>query len=130
MAHFTGTPRLRSSLALAALVMLYWPAAAPLGGTAPEQPGGSGSPQRIPGWGEFVDAGGQCRVRLEGARVSIETPGGSFDLWPEGKVTNAPRLLQDASGDFTVRVKTVGNVMGEKGAEATGRDVAFNAATL
>ena len=130
MSHLKGTPRHPgTSVALAAIVMLYWLAAAPMGETAATQVGG-GAPQKIAGWGEFVDAGGKCRVRLEGPRATIETPAGSFDLWPEGKATNAPRLLQDASGDFTVRVKTVGPVMGEKGAEATGRDVAFNAATL
>jgi regulation of enolase protein 1 (concanavalin A-like superfamily) len=131
MSHVKGTPRLNvPSLALAALVVVYLLAAAPMGETTAAKPGGGESPQKVEGWGEFVDASGQCKVRLEGTRVMIETPAGSFDLWPEGKRTNAPRLVQDASGDFTVRVKTVGNVMGEKGAEATGRDVAFNAATL
>jgi regulation of enolase protein 1 (concanavalin A-like superfamily) len=131
MSHVKGTPRLHGpSLALPALVVLYVLAAAPVGETAATQPGGGESPQKVEGWGEFVDASGQCNVRLEGTRVMIETPAGSFDLWPEGKRTNAPRLVQDVSGDFTLRVKTVGNVMGEKGAEATGRDVAFNAATL
>jgi len=131
MSDAKGTSRLHGlPLILAALMMLCGLVGATAGNTASAQSRGGASPQKIPGWGEFVDAGGQCRVRLEGARVMIETPAGSFDLWPEGKSTNAPRLLQDASGDFTVRVKTVGNVMGEKGAEATGRDVAFNAATL
>jgi regulation of enolase protein 1 (concanavalin A-like superfamily) len=130
MSHLKGTPRHHgTSVPLAAMVILYWLAAAPMGETAATQVGG-GALQKIAGWGEFVDAGGKSRVRLEGPRATIETPAGSFDLWPEGKATNAPRLLQDVSGDFTVRVKTVGPVMGEKGAEATGRDVAFNAATL
>lgn len=131
MSHVKRTPRRHGpSWALAALVMLYWLAGANMGNTATAQPGGGGPPQRIAGWGEFIDVSGLCRVRLEGTRVMIETPAAYFDLWPEGKSTNAPRLVQDVSGDFTVRVKTVGSVMGEKGAEATGRDVAFNAATL
>ena len=88
------------------------------------------TPQKVEGWGELVDASGQCKVRRDGARVTLETPAGYFDLWPEGNSTNAPRLVRDASGDFTVQVKTVGKVMGEKGAERPGRDVAFNAATL
>jgi len=120
MSHVKGTPRLSRSFAHASLVVLCLTAA----------PTVETSAQKVEGWGEFVDAGGQCKVRLQGTRVTIETPAGTFDLWPEGKTTNAPRLVQDVSGDFTVRVKTVGNVMGEKGAEATGRDVAFNAATL
>jgi regulation of enolase protein 1 (concanavalin A-like superfamily) len=69
-------------------------------------------------------------VRKDGARVTLEVPAGSFDLYPENQKVNAPRLTQDASGDFAVQVKVVGKVMGEKGAEAPGRDVAFNAATL
>jgi regulation of enolase protein 1 (concanavalin A-like superfamily) len=88
------------------------------------------SPQKIEGWGEVADASGQCRVRAEGTRVTIEVPAGSYDLYPDGQKVNAPRLTQDASGDFTVQVKVVGIAMGEKGAEAPGRDVAFNAATL
>ena len=88
------------------------------------------SQQKIEGWGEVTDVSGQSRVRAEGARVTLEVPAGSYDLYPDGQKVNAPRLAQDASGDFTVQVKVVGTVMGEKGAEAPGRDVAFNAATL
>jgi regulation of enolase protein 1 (concanavalin A-like superfamily) len=90
----------------------------------------AGAPQKIEGWGELVDAGGQCKMRAESGRVTLEVPAGSYDLYPDGKQVNAPRLAQDASGDFTVQVKVVGTVMGERGSEAPGRDVAFNAATL
>jgi regulation of enolase protein 1 (concanavalin A-like superfamily) len=81
-------------------------------------------------WGDLVDAEGKSKVRLDGGRATIEVPAGSYDLYPENGKVNAPRLLQGASGDFAVQVKVVGKVMGEKGAEAPGRDVAFNAATL
>jgi regulation of enolase protein 1 (concanavalin A-like superfamily) len=91
---------------------------------------GGKAPQKGEGWGELADAGGQAKVHKDGARVTLEVPAGSFDLYPENQKVNAPRLMQDASGDFAVQVKVVGKVMGEKGAEAPGRDVAFNAATL
>ena len=88
------------------------------------------APQKIEGWGELFDPGGQCKMRAESGRVTLEVPAGSYDLYPDGKQVNAPRLAQHASGDFTVQVKVAGTVMGERGAEAPGRDVAFNAATL
>ena len=119
-------PRLKAAT-LSCLLVLTVVAAAPAPGDKPAREGGA---QKVEGWGEFTDAGGQSKARKDGARVTIEVPAGSFDLYPESQNVNAPRLLQDATGDFSVQVKVVGKVMGEKGAEATGRDVAFNAATL
>jgi regulation of enolase protein 1 (concanavalin A-like superfamily) len=109
------------------LLVLALVAAAP----APDKkPARRDEPRKAAGWGELVDPSGQCKVRLDDAGVTVEVPAGSFDLYPESQKVNAPRLVQDASGDFAVQVKVVGKVMGEKGAEAPGRDVAFNAATL
>lgn len=104
------------------------PAAA--GENPPGKEKNEASPGKVEGWGALVDASGECKVRKEEGRVMIEVPAGSFDLWPEGQKVNAPRLVEDVQGDFTVQVKVVGKVMGEKGAEPAGRDVAFNAAAL
>ena len=87
-------------------------------------------PQNVEGWGELIDPGGDCTLRRDGARVTLEVPAGMYDLWPEGKKVNAPRLVQPARGDFTITVKAIGSVMPEKGTEVPGRDVAFRAATL
>ena len=117
----TSRPARRRMLLLALVFALPWS----VGRAAGDKP-----PQKVEGWGELADAGGQAKVRKDGARVTLEVPAGSYDLYPENQKVNAPRLVQDASGDFAVQVKVVGKVMGEKGAEAPGRDVAFNAATL
>jgi regulation of enolase protein 1 (concanavalin A-like superfamily) len=87
-------------------------------------------PQQVDGWGELVDPAGDCKLRRDDGRVTLEVPAGTYDLWPEGNKVNAPRLVQPASGDFTVQVKVVGFGMPEKGSEAPGRDVAFRAAAL
>jgi regulation of enolase protein 1 (concanavalin A-like superfamily) len=122
---------LRCSALLLLAAMFCHGSAAAGGGEDPQGKDRKDAPSgKIEGWGELEDSSGECKARKEGARVVLEVPAGSFDLWPEGQKVNAPRLVQDAEGDFTVEVKVAGKVMGEKGAEPAGRDVAFNAATL
>jgi regulation of enolase protein 1 (concanavalin A-like superfamily) len=88
-------------------------------------------PNEVGGWGTLVDPDGACTLRREGdARVTLEVPAGTFDLWPEGNKVNAPRLVQPARGDFTIQVKIAGSVMPEKGTEVPGRDITFHAASL
>jgi len=87
-------------------------------------------PRAVEGWGELIDPGGDCTLRRDGARVTLTVPAGTYDLWPEGKKVNAPRLVQPVNGDFTITVKAIGSVLPEKGTEAAGRDLAFRAATL
>jgi regulation of enolase protein 1 (concanavalin A-like superfamily) len=76
----------------------------------------------IKGWGEAEDPDGDCQIRGQDASLAITVPGSLHDLWPkEGKV-NAPRVLQDVEGDFTVQVTVTGSVKPENGF--------FRAATL
>src|SRR5688572_5897260 len=77
------------------------------------------------GWGEWIDPDGDCDVKAEGAALLITVPGKPHDLWPENPKpevrTNAPRVLRNVEGDFTVQVKAVDSVKAAKG---------FRAATL
>jgi regulation of enolase protein 1 (concanavalin A-like superfamily) len=73
--------------------------------------------QSLTGWGKVTDPEGDCKVTLEGPKLTISVPGAYHDFWAEkdkGKV-NAPRVLQDVEGDFIVQVKVSGPIQPEKG---------------
>ena len=77
---------------------------------------GRQSPQLIKGWGQTEDPDGDCKITAREGRVTFSIPGTTHDLWPEGpKGVNAPRILQDVEGDFTVQVKVTSSVKPENG---------------
>ncbi len=93
---------------------------------------GDKAPQKIKGWGEVTDPDGDCKVQDEKGKVAIKIPGTYHDLWPgQGKV-NAPRILQDAEGDFSVQVKVAGAIRPEKGSVIPnlGSSASFQAGSL
>lgn len=64
--------------------------------------------QTIKGWGEVVDPDGDCTVQSEKGKVTITVPEKNHNLAPViGQ--NAPRILQEVEGDFTVQVKASGD---------------------
>ena len=83
MLHVPRTSlRLRRCLFVLALVAAYpWSAGLAAGGKPA---------QKVEGWGELADPGGQCKVRKDGGRVTLEVPAGSFDLYPDNP-GHAPR---------------------------------------
>jgi regulation of enolase protein 1 (concanavalin A-like superfamily) len=91
----------------------------------------AGAGRMIPGWGEFIDPVGDCRGSEQDDKVTITVPGAYHDLWPvKGKV-NAPLVLEDAEGDFTVEVKVVSVTRAEPGSAIGGASAtAFHAGTL
>ncbi len=65
----------------------------------------TGEPTKlIQGWGESEDPAGGTKIELQGTTLVMTTPDIYVDNYPPGKV-NAPRVLQEVSGDFTVEVK-------------------------
>lgn len=62
--------------------------------------------QTIEGWGTAVDPDGDCTFTLEDGALSISVPGGqpAHDLSAELNSSNAPRVLREISGDFTLQV--------------------------
>jgi regulation of enolase protein 1 (concanavalin A-like superfamily) len=70
------------------------------------QPEVSGTP--IAGWGSAVDPDGDCEIKVQGKALSISVPGTLHDLNADIDKYNAPRVLREVSGDFTIDVKVVG----------------------
>lgn len=59
----------------------------------------------VAGWGVVIDPAGGCTFSRESGKFTIKLPGEYFDLWPvQGKV-NAPLVLQEVEGDFSIEVK-------------------------
>ena len=63
-----------------------------------------GTPENIPGWGTVVDPTGDCEIRHADGKLTIKIPGIYCDLWPVKGQVNAPLVLDDVEGDFTVQV--------------------------
>jgi regulation of enolase protein 1 (concanavalin A-like superfamily) len=80
---------------------------------------GEQEPQLIQGWGQIEDPDGDCKISAEegdDGKVTFRVPGTTHDLWPGGdRKVNAPRILQDAEGDFTVQVQVASSVKPEDG---------------
>ncbi|MEX2287130.1 MAG: hypothetical protein WD648_08580 [Planctomycetaceae bacterium] len=86
----------------------------------------------VPGWGRVVDPAGDCAFEQKDNMFTIRVPGDGHDLWPlKGKV-NAPLVLQDAEGDFTVEVLIQSVEKAENGTAIPGlaSTTAFHAGTL
>jgi regulation of enolase protein 1 (concanavalin A-like superfamily) len=88
--------------------------------------------QKIKAWGEVLDPDSDCKINETNGKVTIEVPGAYHDLWPGQGKTNAPRILQDAEGDFIVQVKVPGQIRPQAGTVIPGlaSSVPFQAATL
>lgn len=65
-------------------------------------------PEPIPGWGEFTDPDGDCKVKAEKDRLTLKVPGVAHDFAGELKRWNAPRVLSRVEGDFIVEVQVSG----------------------
>jgi hypothetical protein len=66
--------------------------------------------QTLKGWGEVIDPDSDCRVTLEGSKLTIAIPPTKHDLSVEVGDVNSPRVLSDIEGDFIAPVKVAGNV--------------------
>jgi regulation of enolase protein 1 (concanavalin A-like superfamily) len=65
-------------------------------------------PNLIPGWGKWTDADRDCKYRLDAGKLSIWVPGTAHDLSVEQNKMNAPMVLQDVQGDFSIQVQVSG----------------------
>lgn len=63
-----------------------------------------GEKQVIDGWGTIVDSAGDSTIRNADHTLIIILPDKYRDLWPIQGEVNAPLVLQDIEGDFTVEV--------------------------
>jgi regulation of enolase protein 1 (concanavalin A-like superfamily) len=76
---------------------------------------GGQTSQFIEGWGQSEDPDGDCKISAKDGKVTFTIPGTVHDLWPGGAKVNAPRILQDVEGDFTVQVRVASSVKPENG---------------
>lgn len=77
---------------------------------------GEKTSQLIKGWGQTEDPDGDCKISAKEGKVTFSIPGTAHDLWPGGgRKVNAPRILQDVEGDFTVQVKVASSVKPKNG---------------
>jgi len=58
----------------------------------------------VPGWGLVIDSVGDCSFSHDGGKFTIKVPGAYHDLWPQSGKVNAPLVLQEVEGDFSVTV--------------------------
>lgn len=81
---------------------------------------GSLSNRTIAGWGRVVDPDGDCTVTDSNGTITVTVPGTTHDLSSYHSIykkRNAPRILQEVEGDFTVEVKVTGRF--DPGKDAT-----------
>ena len=81
------------------------------------------------GWGQKVDPDNDCTFTAKGASLDLSVPPTAHDLSVELGLTNAPRVLQEVTGDFTIQVKVCGTVQPMAAASVPGR-VSFQAGGL
>ncbi len=62
------------------------------------------------GWDKPVDPDGDCKIAPNKGALTIEVPATRHDLTVEEGIMNAPRLLRDVTGDFTIQVKVGGDL--------------------
>jgi hypothetical protein len=58
-------------------------------------------------FGEVIDPDKDCTISLDGERLRMSIPGTTHGIHFDGSNNNAPRVLQDVTGDFVVKVKVV-----------------------
>ena len=64
----------------------------------------------LAGWGKPIDPDRDCKIAANGPALTIDVPAKAHDLHIETPLMNAPRVLQDADGDFTIQVKVGGTL--------------------
>ena len=85
--------------------------------------------QTLKGWAEVIDPDGDCRIVLDGGKVTVAIPGTKHDLSVEVGDMNSPRILRNIEGDFIAQVKVSGNVR-HNGKRTSGHYLAYHGAGL
>lgn len=78
-------------------------------------------------WGNVSDLDGDCEFDINEKTLRIAVPPGCHDLAP-GQPLNAPFVLNQISGDFTIQVKVVGTFV--PGKRPQKQPVAYNGAGI
>jgi regulation of enolase protein 1 (concanavalin A-like superfamily) len=85
--------------------------------------------KEIKGWGTAIDPSGDCTIESDGKTLTIKVPGTLHDLNAQNDSVNAPRVLRDVTGDFSVQVKVVGTFK-PTGTKTSAATVPYNGAGI
>ena len=59
-------------------------------------------------WGDLIDPDKDCKVEDKGSSLEIAIPGTHHDLNADNDKLNAPRVVREVTGDFTISAKVAG----------------------
>jgi regulation of enolase protein 1 (concanavalin A-like superfamily) len=65
--------------------------------------------KRLGNWGIAIDPDGDCKIADKGKALVISIPNTHYDLNADNDKLNAPRVVRDVTGDFSMTVKVVGD---------------------
>lgn len=85
--------------------------------------------RNIPNIGTIIDPNNDCTIRDSAGKLVITVPGTAHDFAAELKRWNAPRVMSDIQGDFTITVKISGTFAPAKPSTIDGRK-AYNGAGI
>jgi regulation of enolase protein 1 (concanavalin A-like superfamily) len=60
-------------------------------------------------WGTLIDPDHDCMVKVKGETLEVGIPNTHHDLNADNDKLNAPRILREVNGDFTIAVKVGGD---------------------
>ena len=60
-------------------------------------------------WGTLIDPDGDCKIEVKGKTLQVAIPETHHDLNADNDKLNAPRVLREVTGDFTMSVKVGGD---------------------
>jgi regulation of enolase protein 1 (concanavalin A-like superfamily) len=95
--------------------------------TTPDRNTTGGNPA---GWGEPLDPDGDCKIAVQGNSVVIDVPATVHGLTDGVGKANAPRVLQEIEGDFSIQVKVCGTLHPLPRSIAAGTGIPFQAGGL
>jgi regulation of enolase protein 1 (concanavalin A-like superfamily) len=60
------------------------------------------------GWDRAIDPDRDCKFTLSREALTVEVPAKAHDLYANYRLANAPRLMRDVTGDFSVEARVTG----------------------
>ncbi len=88
------------------------------------------NPKSIDGWGTVENLRKDCKFTQDGGKLTIDVPGTPHNLNKVISDLNAPKVLQEVEGDFTIQVKVSGDFDPSPVSTVAPRGKAYNGAGL
>lgn len=84
----------------------------------------------LDGWGAITNSRRDCTLKADAGKLTITVPGTPHNLNKVISDLNAPRVLQEIEGDFTIQVKVSGDFNPSPVSTVAPRGKAYNGAGL